>query len=156
MADSAALKSTISSLLHRYQLKREDCNKKVSDRHLEEISSSHCGKWRSLPAYLDMKTINMEDTDRDPGNEEEKRSAFFRKWRHMKGSAATYMKLIGALLEIKCMEDAESVCKLIQHSTGMHLAGLVPLDGEKESLQCMCMPFASFAMTFWIAHGHDS
>lgn len=107
---------TVSSMMKQHQLKEEDCNKKVSDKHLDAISRSHCRKWRSLPAHLEMATIVVDDIDRELGKEEERRHTFFSKWKHVKGSAATYQRLIAALLEIQCGEDAEGVCKLLQNS----------------------------------------
>ena len=38
----------------------------------------------------------------------------FKKWKKMKGMRATYKSLIHALLEVKCTEDAEGVCKLLK------------------------------------------
>ncbi len=114
MADST---ETLSSLMEHYQLKEEDCNRQISTLHLDEISLNFSRKWRFLPARLKMEDIVAYDIDRGPGDEEEKRRAFFLKWKWTKGSNATYKALICALLEIKSRQDAESVCKLLQEST---------------------------------------
>ena len=113
MAEAAV---TMRSLLKLYELKEEDCNQQISSLHLNEISLNYCQKWRFLPARLNLKDIVADDISRGLGNEEDKRHAFFLKWKQVKGSDATYRRLIGALLEIKCRQDAEAVCRLLQES----------------------------------------
>ena len=103
----------MSSLLEQYQLKEKDLNKQVTDLHIKEISRSHCKKWKSLPAYLEMEDIVASDIEKKPIEEEEKRNNFFSKWKEEKGSEATYKVLIGALQAMRCREDAESICKLL-------------------------------------------
>ena len=83
----------MSSLLEQYQLKEEDVNKQVTDLHINEISRSHCKKWKSLPAYLEMEGIVAGDIDKKPIEEDEKRCEFFSKWKEEKGSEATYKVL---------------------------------------------------------------
>ena len=102
--------------LSTYQLAEKDCNGAVSEVHLQEISRSCCKKWRLLPAHLEMKEVVVNDIDRINGDEQEKRHAFLKKWKTVKGSGATYKILIKALLAIEYREDAESVCKLLQKS----------------------------------------
>ena len=107
--------SALSLLLAKYELKIKDASKRISDIHLDKISHSCCSQWRRLPAYLDMERIVKDDVNRHSTSEEaEKRSLFFSKWVDEKGSDATYEKLITALLEMGCKNDAEKVCKLIQ------------------------------------------
>ena len=103
----------MSSLLEQYQLKEEDVSKQVTDLHINEISRSHCKKWKSLPTYLEMEAIVASDIEKKPIEEEEKRNNFFSKWKEEKGSEATYKALIGALWKMRCREDAESICKLL-------------------------------------------
>lgn len=115
--DSMELQGTSANhLLKAYCLTEENCNKEVSDRHLEEISRLHSREWKSLPSYLDIESIVADDMDHGVGNQHEKRLNFFLQWKQMKGSDATYFRLISALLKIKCRKDAESVCKLLQVS----------------------------------------
>ena len=106
--------ATVSSLMEQYQIPEEDCNRQIRDIHLEEISQSHCEKWRSLPSHLKMKTIIKKDIDRESKSEDEKRLAFFERWQQERGSDATYKALINALLKISCRQDAEKVCELLQ------------------------------------------
>ena len=109
--------SIMDSLIRQSRLTDEQCNKKVTDVHLDKISHvSHC-QWRRLPPYLEMKTSVVTDIDQGPGGEDEKRQNFFFKWRDTKGSGATYKTLICALLEIECREDAENVCRLCTQSS---------------------------------------
>ena len=112
MATPSTVSVTLSSLMKKYQLKEEDLDKQVTDEHLDDIASSHCTKWRSLPSRLGMESIVVNDIIHTFTKEEDRRNAFFYKWKDIKGSAATYRKLIEALLGIKCREDAEGVCKL--------------------------------------------
>ena len=108
----------------QYQLKEEDVNEQVTDLHIHEISRSHCKKWKSLPAYLEMEGIVASDIDKKPIEEDEKRCDFFSKWKKEKGSEATYKVLIGALLKMRCKEDAESVCEMISHSASSTSKGI--------------------------------
>lgn len=105
--------SEISSFLKKFNLTEEDCNKEVSNSHLDKISSSSCEKWRWLPHYLEMADIVSKDSDRNHAREDEKRRDFFCEWKQKKGFSATYMMLIGALLKIGCKQDAASVCRLL-------------------------------------------
>lgn len=94
----------------------ENYGKQVTDSHLEEISCCCCGQWRSIPSYLDMESLVVQDIDRAYKGEEEKRKEFLLVWKKKKGSYATYRKLIHALLKIDCRNDAEKVYKLLQKS----------------------------------------
>ena len=102
-------------MMEHFKLSEAGFNRHISDCHIEEISNSFCEKWRSLPPYLEMETIVAKDIDRDhPGCDEcEKRCSFLKKWKKMKGLKATYKSLIHALLQAKCREEAEGVCKLL-------------------------------------------
>ena len=84
-----------------------DLDQCVNDQHIEKFSRSFGGKWRSLPPYLEMETIIVDDIDRKPM--EEKRYEFFKKWKRVKGPHATYRK-------IRREEDAESMSKMLKTS----------------------------------------
>ena len=108
--------SAVNSLQDRYRargLRDEDCNRVVEDEDIEYISSHLCQKWRPLRSLLGMPRVMEQDIDQDHSKEEEKRRTFFFEWRDREGSEATYRRLIGALLEIGCREDAEGVCQLL-------------------------------------------
>ena len=99
--------------MREFRLTDEQCNKKVTDVHLDKIAHvSHC-QWRRLPPYLKMQTSVVTDIDQGTGGEDQKRRSFFFKWKNTKGFGATYKTLISALLEIESMEDAENVCELL-------------------------------------------
>ena len=100
-------------------LLNEECNKRISDVHLERLSSKCCGKWRKLTSHLEMDNIVKDDIDRKGVGESEKRLDYFTEWKEQKGSAATYKSLIRALLKIDCRDDAEYVYQLFQ-SSGSH------------------------------------
>ena len=59
MATPSTVSVTLSSLMKKYQLKEEDLDKQVTDEHLDDIASSHCTKWRSLPSRLGMETVPL-------------------------------------------------------------------------------------------------
>ena len=101
-------------MMKQYQLQWKDVNEKVTYEHVVEISHSCCKDWERLPPCLEMERIAASDINRSGGSEEDKRRAFFFRWIDEKGSEATYERLIHALLEIKCRNDAEEICKLIQ------------------------------------------
>ena len=104
----------LSTLMEKYGLTDEDCNKQVSDKHLEEFSRAHCRRWRQLPPHLDMDSIVEYDIDRKSGDEGSKRYDFFKEWKERKGPEATYRMLATALLTVGCRRDAECLCKLLQ------------------------------------------
>ena len=58
--------------------------------------------------------------DRTFSKEEDRRNDFFKKWRDIKGFAATYRVLINALLGMKCGNDAGGVCELVKQSLPQH------------------------------------
>ena len=110
----------ISNLMAHYELTEEDCNREVSDTDIAKIASSLHGKWKTqLPPLLGMDPITVTDIVGTPGHipEEDRRLAFFREWKQQKGFDAIYKTLISALLEIKCRQDAESVCKILKETT---------------------------------------
>lgn len=115
---------TVKSLMERYELTDEECSKQVSDKHLEELSRTHCSKWRRLPVHLDLDTIVQEDIDCIAIAEDDKRYKFFKEWKERIGNAATYKTLVAALLKIDCRNDAEYVCDLLQ-SYSLRVRGLV-------------------------------
>lgn len=111
---------SLESLVDSYHLTEEDINKQITDGHVEDISRSLCGKWRSLPAHLELDPIVVGDIDYKQLEEGEKRSKFFTTWKRKQGSRATYERLISALLIIECTQDAESVCGLLKDAGSVH------------------------------------
>ena len=106
----------VESLIKQYGLEEKDFNREMADSHLEEFTQHHGEHWRSLPAYLKMKNIVVRDVERKPCGEREKRLTFFIEWKSLYGSGATYYELVHALLKIKCKQDAEAVCKMLQRT----------------------------------------
>ena len=109
----AARSSSASKLLDQFGLCEEEYKKKVTDRHLLAISRSYFEKWKSLYPYLDMEQIDVTNAEQDGNGEENERQKFLERWKKKKGGDATYMKLISALLEVECKNDAEGVCELL-------------------------------------------
>ena len=107
---------SLESLIVRYHLTEEDVSKQITDEHIEVISSSTslCSQWKSLPVHLGLATTIVGDIDSTPVTETEKKRDFFTTWKKEQGSNATYRKLLGALLEVPCKQDAESVCQLLK------------------------------------------
>ena len=112
-----AISVNADDLMKYYGVTENDCNCKIEDVHLQIISSTLCKHWKKLPAHLNTPSIKISDIERDFKTEEERRSAFFSQWRDRDGSAATYKRLIAALLDIDCRDDAEGVCKLLKKSS---------------------------------------
>ena len=108
---------SLESLIVRYHLTEEDVKKQITDEHIGVISSSSslCSQWKSLPVHLGLATVGAIDST--PVTETEKKRDFFTTWKEEQGSNATYRKLIGALLEILCNRDAESVCQLLKSAS---------------------------------------
>ena len=57
-----------------------------------------------------------DDIELSPGDEGTKRHRFLKRWKEIKGSAATYAQLIEALLQIDSAQDAEKVCAVLKDS----------------------------------------
>jgi len=104
--------------LRSHGLTSKDCNVQVSEIHLDKIARSGCAKWRSLPPYLDLPSIVVSNIERQTSDEEERRKLFFSDWKQKKASSATYGRLIEALVEIDCVQDAEMVCTLLKKNQG--------------------------------------
>ena len=100
--------------MEKFQLTGVDCKIKVRECHIEEISGGCCEHWKRLQPHLNMTKISVRDIDAKPVEAKEKRMEFFQSWVEQEGSDATYFKLIEALQTIKCKEDAEFVCSLLQ------------------------------------------
>ena len=108
--------SLYSSVLSHFNSREEDCKKTVTDCHLDENSRKCCRNWKFLPSQLGLEHIVVNDIDRKPVDEKEKRRDFFREWKQTKGFEATYGKLILALLKCEQRLDAEKVCELLAES----------------------------------------
>ncbi len=94
----------VKHLMERYGLTEQDCNKEISDLHLDSISRSCCtgGAWKGLATHiLETESVRaadvVSDIERKQISDEEKRRDFFYHWKQMKGSDATYKALITAL-----------------------------------------------------------
>ena len=109
------MSSEFSSILSHFKLREKDCEKTVTDNHLDEISLNccACGDWRFLASLLELEDSVASDIDCKTCDEKGKKRDFFREWRQRKGHEATYKKLILALLKRKQQQDAEKVCKLL-------------------------------------------
>ena len=105
---------TLERILEHYGVTEADVNKQISDVHLEEISRVACQGWRLLPARLEIEHIEVSNIERDHRLEEEKRLAFLQKWKGQHTFEATYKALMNALISIKHVQDAESVCKTLK------------------------------------------
>ena len=108
--------SPIEKMMSNYGLTHQDCNKVISDQHLQTFSQSQCEKWRYLPSYLTVPVIYVSDTEREYLKEAERRYSFFNKWKLEKKEEATYYALICALLKINSADDAEQLCQLLKNS----------------------------------------
>lgn len=114
------------SLLKDHKLKEKDCEAIVSDLHLDKISQTCCtaGRWKTLATHLDILRSVVEDINKKESDDEEKRNSFFYKWKQMKGSEATYKRLVTALLKIDHRLDAESVLTMLKESITGSSAGM--------------------------------
>ena len=93
----------------------ENLNWPISDSHLRIISRSYCKDWRLLSYLLGPEeSITVNDIEKSSRTETEKRIDFFKHWKSIQGSRATYRSLIDALLGINRREDAERVCDLLK------------------------------------------
>ena len=93
--------ATPEYLMKHFGLSEDDCKKKVSDRHIQWISSHSCEQWKKLPSFLGLETTVVSDLGKDFKTEEERRIGLLKKWKKMKGFDATYKVLIKALLDIE-------------------------------------------------------
>ena len=96
-----------------FGLTEREWNKVITSEDVDAISRSYCRQWKRLIPHLNMKDITEDDINDHSGSPGEKRRIFLRKWKRMKGSEATYERLVSALLKIECKEDAEGVCQLL-------------------------------------------
>ena len=109
--------TALKELLKLYKLTEDDCDQPVSDQDLETISRGSCEEWKCLCPHLELNIIIIKDIEKSPEDEHIKRYKFFLKWKKIWGSAATYKKLIAALLKIDQKQDAEEVCQVLKKST---------------------------------------
>ena len=89
----------------------------ITDAHLNDIARSYLERWRDLPSHLCLPQIIARDLERYCPNEERRRVSFLKTWKGKEGSKATYGRLIDALNQILCGEDAENVRRLATSDT---------------------------------------
>lgn len=138
---------TPTSLMEGYQLFDDDHNKQVSDSHVEELTRTHCGKWRYLPPHLGLDNTMKDDIDREYGSEREKRYNFFIEWKERKGADATYKSLISGLLKSGCRSDAEYVCQLMKQGKQQPLPPESCLADSIQTTNCDAVESSSSADT---------
>ena len=112
-------------LLQLHNLTVRDCQQPIRDDHLESISRTSCRDWILLPAHLGLSVSVADDIERTSDSQQSKRYKFLRRWKEIKGSQATYAKLIKALLAIDSRLDAEEVCKILAQSIGLNASGML-------------------------------
>ena len=119
---ASASSVTLYSLLNRFNLDEGECNREVTKGHLEELCKTNFAQWRLLPPplALDVESISVDDIERSAVEEYDRKLSFFYQWKHMKGTAATYRKLILSLLATKCEEDASNVCKILKRDATVY------------------------------------
>lgn len=116
------MSEVMRSFLEHYALTENDWDKQMTESHLDTFSRLYCTRWRLLPSCLEMRSNIVETINQDVSiaGEIAKRIEFFRQWKQMKGFKATYGKLIHALVEIDCRDDAGKVCELLKSLTSTH------------------------------------
>ena len=113
-SDLAELTDPLSDLLESYKLSVQECQRKITEVHLQEIARSCCKDWKWLGPYLKINKVEVNDIDSKNAEERDKRLNFLHVWVEREGSDASYYRLINALLKNGKREDAEFVCALVQ------------------------------------------
>ena len=86
----------------------------VSDHDLSKIAAEYLRKWEKLSPELELtpqQETEIKETFRD--YDDQKREAL-RKWKEMKGNAATYRAFITAATAISNMELVDNVKAMLQ------------------------------------------
>ena len=120
-------------MMTTFGLKEADCIRVVTDAHLEKFTRDYGEDWRTIHAYLELKSIVARDTDKKPLGEREKRYTFFSEWKLLKSSGATYEKLVSALLKIGNKVDAEAVCEMLKCQEDSEELRESPVPNEAEN-----------------------
>ena len=115
----------------------DDYVREITDVHLEEFTHAHGKDWRLLPAHLEMDGIIVSDLERQPGGERERRHTFFTKWKFLKGSGATYEKLVYGLLKVGDRQGAEAVCELLKRYQALTSSGS-SASAQEGIISCFC------------------
>ena len=101
----------LQDILEFTKLTEEDISKPVAENDLDKITTVD---FRGLCSHLGMEDIDRHEAECEAQSEAGKRGAFFRKWKNMKGSNATYKKLIIAHLKAKNRNNAEKIAGLLK------------------------------------------
>lgn len=138
----AAVPSVLNSLIRQYQLPDVEYDKAPTKTYLDKISNIPFSQWRLLPPPLEIDSSVVDTIDHDITDERVRRREFFNQWKQSKGSDATYRKLISALLDIGCREEAEKVCRLLWECISTHVYSMRPVYGYlgKGSPYCKFSP----------------
>jgi hypothetical protein len=107
----ADIEGDLQDTLKLLKLTEEDISKPVTEEDLDKITTID---FRPLLPYLGMRSVDLHDAVSEAKGGAEKRGAFFRKWKEMKGSKATYKELIIAHLKTKKRNDAEEIARLLK------------------------------------------
>ena len=119
----------VDSLLTKYEISKEECDKQITDKDRVKISRSCDFPHGELSSCLE---VSAQDIKHDGTSEYERRVALLEKWNQYEGSDATYRALIAALLEIQDKNHAEMICKLLKTSKSATPHSHVPSAGNSQ------------------------
>lgn len=94
-------------------ISQEHLKEQVTSEHIRKISLEMT-KWEDWGSALELTRTQVEDIDRENRTMHTKRLAVLQVWEESFGSAATYKKLVDALLKFKMRKMAEFVCSLLK------------------------------------------
>jgi len=94
-------------------ISQEHLKEQVTSEHIRKISLEMT-KWEDWGSALELTPTQIEDIDIGNRTMHTKRLAVLQVWEESFGSAATYEKLVDALLKFKMRRMAEFVCSLLK------------------------------------------
>ena len=108
MAYSSNGKPTINELILKAGVK-DRLNKQCSEQAIEKIIE-YCKQWKRIGSKLGLTTTQIEDIDKEKKTEDEKRSTMLSMWKQIYSYKATFEKLVKAIYDCDCTEDAYQIC----------------------------------------------
>jgi hypothetical protein len=125
---------TVEDIISKAGVK-DRLHKLCSEQDIEKIIE-YCKQWKRIGRYLGLTATQIEDIDKEMKTEHEKRSTMLAMWKQIFSFKATFEKLVKAIYDCGCTDDAYQVC--------LHLSTKARDDIRESSTRYLSNMYPSF------------
>lgn len=90
----------------------------------------YCKQWKKIGYSLGLTRTQIEDIDKEKKTEDEKRSTMLSIWKQSRSFKATFHKLVNAIYECGCTDDAYQVCMYLATTAKDDTSTIKPIHSD--------------------------